>query len=72
MLLYHLKTQCTQYHPVIKEQSQYLRLLEIQKNIKFYQASSSEMYGGGSEVMLNEKSIFDPKSSICCFKSIFS
>jgi GDPmannose 4,6-dehydratase len=41
------------------------------KNIKFYQASSSEMYGGGSEVMLNEKSIFDPKSPYAASK-VFS
>ena len=41
------------------------------KNSKFYQASSSEMYGGGSEVMLNEKSIFDPKSPYAASK-VFS
>jgi len=40
-------------------------------NIKFYQASSSEMYGGGSEIMLNEKSIFDPKSPYAASK-VFS
>tara|TARA_A200000113_G_scaffold224808_2_gene243677 strand:- start:671 stop:1705 length:1035 start_codon:yes stop_codon:yes gene_type:complete len=32
------------------------------KKIKFYQASSSEMYGGGSKVKLNEDSEFDPRS----------
>ena len=32
------------------------------KQIKFYQASSSEMYGGTSKVSLNEESLFDPKS----------
>ena len=32
------------------------------KKIKFYQASSSEMYGGGLKTSLNEKSEFDPKS----------
>ena len=32
------------------------------KNIKFYQASSSEMYGGGVKEKLDEKSSFDPKS----------
>ena len=31
-------------------------------NIKYYQASSSEMYGGGTEEFLNENSLFDPKS----------
>tara|TARA_X000000950_G_C13839524_1_gene629609 strand:- start:194 stop:1225 length:1032 start_codon:yes stop_codon:yes gene_type:complete len=32
------------------------------KEIKFYQASSSEMYGGATEESLNEQSKFDPKS----------
>ena len=32
------------------------------KEIKFYQASSSEMYGGKGKIKLNEKSLFDPKS----------
>tara|TARA_B100001996_G_scaffold374870_1_gene354084 strand:- start:2618 stop:3649 length:1032 start_codon:yes stop_codon:yes gene_type:complete len=32
------------------------------KEIKFYQASSSEMYGGADKVKLNEMSKFDPKS----------
>tara|TARA_B100000886_G_scaffold338599_1_gene301825 strand:- start:3385 stop:4416 length:1032 start_codon:yes stop_codon:yes gene_type:complete len=32
------------------------------KEIKFYQASSSEMYGGAIEKSLNEQSKFDPKS----------
>ncbi len=43
-----------------------IALLEAVKNadkkIKFYQASSSEMFGGGSKEMLNENSHFDPKS----------
>ena len=30
--------------------------------MKFYQASSSEMFGGGSREMLNENSHLDPKS----------
>lgn len=34
----------------------------IDTNIKFYQASSSEMYGGGTKKSLNENSPFDPKS----------
>ena len=41
------------------------------KNIKFYQASSSEMYGGGSKAMLNEESVFDPKSPYAASK-VFS
>ena len=32
------------------------------KNIKFYQASSSEMYGGDTKTKLNENSPFEPKS----------
>ena len=32
------------------------------KEIKFYQASSSEMFGGAAKVKLNEQSILDPKS----------
>jgi GDPmannose 4,6-dehydratase len=32
------------------------------KEIKFYQASSSEMYGGAKKEILNESSIFEPKS----------
>ncbi|MDB3983816.1 GDP-mannose 4,6-dehydratase [Acidimicrobiia bacterium] len=39
-----------------------------EKPIKFYQASSSEMYGGASEVSLNEESILDPKSPYAASK----
>ena len=43
-----------------------IALLEAVKNadkkMKFYQASSSEMFGGGSREILNENSHFDPKS----------
>mgnify|MGYP001426597572 CR=1 FL=1 len=49
-----------------------LSLLEAVRNsdkdIKFYQASSSEMYGGGSKKSLNEVSIFDPKSPYAASK----
>ena len=38
------------------------------KNTKFYQASSSEMYGGASKEMLNENSKFDPKSPYAASK----
>ena len=34
----------------------------LDKDVKFYQASSSEMYGGSSKELLNESSAFDPKS----------
>ncbi len=47
-------------------------LLEAIKNvnseIKFYQASSSEMYGGGTQDSLNENSLFDPKSPYAAAK----
>ena len=49
-----------------------LTLLEsirnVDKDIKFYQASSSEMYGGTSQVALNEESKFDPKSPYAAAK----
>tara|TARA_B100000212_G_scaffold4028_1_gene3035 strand:+ start:34 stop:1065 length:1032 start_codon:yes stop_codon:yes gene_type:complete len=32
------------------------------KKVKFYQASSSEIFGGTSKELLNENSLFDPKS----------
>ena len=34
----------------------------LNKGVKFYQASSSEMFGGSSKERLNEKSLFDAKS----------
>ena len=34
----------------------------LKKDVKFYQASSSEMFGGTSKEFLNEKSLFDAKS----------
>jgi GDPmannose 4,6-dehydratase len=40
----------------------------IEKNIKFYQASSSEMYGGQFKSKLNEESPFDPKSPYAASK----
>lgn len=38
------------------------------KNIKYYQASSSEMFGGANEEMLDEDSVFDPKSPYAASK----
>ena len=38
------------------------------KKIKFYQASSSEMYGGKSKSSLNEESTFDPRSPYAASK----
>lgn len=43
-------------------------LRNTNKSIKFYQASSSEMYGGASKTKLNEKSPFDPKSPYAASK----
>ena len=37
-------------------------LRNAKKEIKFYQASSSEMFGGDSGLILNEESPFEPKS----------
>ena len=34
----------------------------IEKNIKYYQASSSEMFGGAKKEVLTENSLFEPKS----------
>jgi GDPmannose 4,6-dehydratase len=49
-----------------------LSLLEsirnIDKDIKFYQASSSEMYGGAERIALNEESKFAPKSPYAAAK----
>ncbi len=39
-----------------------------QKDIKFYQASSSEMYGGVTKGKLDENSLFDPKSPYAASK----
>ena len=38
----------------------------IEKDIKFYQASSSEMFGGTEKIVLNEESLFEPKSPYAC------
>ncbi len=46
-------------------------LRNLNKNVKFYQASSSEMFGGEDEVLLNEESVFDPKSPYAASK-VFS
>lgn len=40
----------------------------LDKEIKFYQASSSEMYGGKSNLSLNENSEFDPRSPYAASK----
>ena len=47
-------------------------ILEAVRNLdngcKFYQASSSEMYGGANEEILNEDSLFEPKSPYAASK----
>ena len=43
-------------------------LRSVDYNIKYYQASSSEMYGGASKESLNEDSPFDPKSPYAASK----
>ncbi len=43
-------------------------LRHSEKEIKFYQASSSEMFGGAEKVKLNEDSKFDPKSPYAASK----
>ena len=43
-------------------------LRNLSKQVKFYQASSSEMYGGAAKVKLNEDSPFDPKSPYAASK----
>ena len=40
----------------------------LNENVKFYQASSSEMYGGGMETFLSEDTKFDPKSPYAASK----
>ena len=40
----------------------------VSTEIKFYQASSSEMYGGGLETSLSEETKFDPKSPYAASK----
>lgn len=45
-----------------------LRHFRNEKQIRFYQASSSEMYGGVDSNFLNEKSEFVPRSPYACGK----
>ena len=40
----------------------------LDKSVKFYQASSSEMYGGEEKIPLDEKSPFNPKSPYAASK----
>jgi GDPmannose 4,6-dehydratase len=46
-------------------------LRNSQKEMKYYQASSSEMFGGSKKEMLNENSLFEPKSPYAASK-VFS
>jgi GDPmannose 4,6-dehydratase len=57
--------QNPQYSSSVSTEGSITLLEAIRKNnkeIKFYQASSSEMFGGENEVVLNEESKFYPKS----------
>ena len=45
-----------------------IRSLKDKKKIKFYQAGTSEMFGGSSKGSQNEKTIFDPKSPYAASK----
>lgn len=45
-----------------------IRLLGLCKNVKFYQASTSELYGDTKEVMQNEQTPFKPRSPYACAK----
>ena len=45
-----------------------VKTLSKEKNVKFYQASSSEMYGGSGKQVFNEDSKFDPKSPYAAAK----
>lgn len=39
-----------------------IRILKLQDKVKFYQASTSEMFGGSADIRQNEKTPFYPKS----------
>lgn len=45
-----------------------IRLLGLCKKVKFYQASTSELYGDTNEVMQNEQTPFKPRSPYACAK----
>jgi len=63
------------YYSAISANAGIISILEAikneEKNIKFYQASSSEMYGGKEKTVLNEESVFMPKSPYAASK-VFS
>ncbi len=45
-----------------------IRLLGMCKDVKFYQASTSELFGDTKEVMQNEQTPFKPRSPYACAK----
>lgn len=45
-----------------------IRILGMQKNVRFYQASTSELYGGIGKTPLNETSPFSPRSPYAAAK----
>ena len=64
------------YYTTLTSSTGTISLLEAVKNadyeIKFYQASSSEMFGGVDSNRLNEDSIFNPKSPYAAAKLFFT
>lgn len=45
-----------------------IRILGMEKSVKFYQASTSELFGDCSEKMQNEETVFSPQSPYACAK----
>ncbi len=45
-----------------------IRNLHAEKDVKFYQASTSELFGGRSQNLLNEDSVFSPRSPYAAAK----
>ena len=68
MWLYLLKSSFSTQTGTIGSVSLLEAVKNVNNDIKFYQASSSEMFGGGSKNALNEESPFDPKSPYAASK----
>ena len=49
-----------------------IRILRLEKKTKFYQASTSELYGLVKETPQSENTPFYPRSPICCSKIVCS
>ena len=48
-----------------------IRILNLKEKVKFYQASTSELYGKAQEIPQNEKTPFYPRSPYACCKTLF-